>query len=170
MAKMEEDKNYIQVIVNGQIESAQFAGLDRLMCKYSWKYGDDWSVKMGVDSAYSQQAEKRSADPTIVWNFPIDATFQTTEPHGWPQLSLALIGPDWYGRDIIRGYGAVHVPTQAGRHVVYVKMFAPQSSSLFQGFLSFIGGTPPEFSDPRFPATGEVRASTHILATQAACR
>ena len=43
---------------------------------------------------------------------------QTTEPHGWPQLSLQIYGPDFYGRDVIRGYGAVHVPTRPGQCVL----------------------------------------------------
>jgi hypothetical protein len=66
---MEPEKNFVQVIVNGQVESAQvtrhtsaprqgyvvmfvvccglqFAGLDKLVCKYQWSYGRDWSVKM----------------------------------------------------------------------------------------------------------------------------
>ena len=116
----------------------------------------------GVESATSQQAEKQPSDPTIVWNFPIDATFQTAEPFGWPQLSLQLFGPDFMGRDVVRGYGAVHVPTQAGHHEMYVQMFAPKSSSTFQAIQSTLMGTPPEFHNPTFATTGEARCVTRV--------
>ena len=104
-------------------------------------------------------------DPTIVWNFPVDATFETTEPFGWPQLSLQLFGPDFMGRDVVRGYGAVHVPTQAGHHEMYVKIFAPQSSSAFQSIQSTLMGTPPEFNNPKFATTGEARSVTRVQST-----
>ena len=119
----------------------------------------------GVESAHSQQAEKQIGDPTIVWNFPVDATFETTEPFGWPQLSLQLFGPDFMGRDVVRGYGAVHVPTQAGHHEMYVKIFAPQSSSAFQSIQSTLMGTPPEFNNPKFATTGEARSVTRVQST-----
>ena len=116
----------------------------------------------GVESGLSQQGEKQPGDPTIVWNFPVDATFQTTEPFGWPQLSLQLQGPDFMGRDVSRGYGACYVPTQAGHHEMYVQMFAPMSSSTFQSIQSTMMGTPPEFNNPKFATTGEARSVTRV--------
>jgi B9 domain-containing protein 1 len=116
----------------------------------------------GTEDAQSQQAEKQPGDPTIVWNLPIDATFQTTEPFGWPQISLQLYGPDFMGRTVMRGYGAVHVPTQAGHHEMYVQVFTPKSSSTFQSIQSTLMGTPPEFHNPKFATTGEARCVTRV--------
>jgi len=157
-----DEKGFIQVLVNGQVESAQFSGLDSLSCKYLWSYGRDWTVKLGTEEAQSQQAEKQPGDPTIVWNLPIDATFQTTEPFGWPQISLQLYGPDFMGRTVMRGYGAVHVPTQAGHHEMYVQVFTPKSSSTFQSIQSTLMGTPPEFHNAKFATTGEARCVTRV--------
>ena len=52
----------------------------------------------------------------LVWNFPLNITFKSTSPHGWPQLVLAVYGPDILGNDVVRGYGAVHAPLSPGRH------------------------------------------------------
>eukprot|EP01052_Picozoa_sp_SAG31_P065312 SAG31_NODE_24144_length_488_cov_0.917738_1_plen_68_part_00 len=41
-------------------------------------------------------------------------------------------------------------------------MFRPQSSSLFQAFLAWLAGTPPEYADPKFAATGEARSVTRV--------
>jgi len=161
MQSILEDKSFIQVLVSGQIESAQFPGLDGLVCKYSWSYGRDWGIKLGLNNAISQRGTKTSAgDQLIVWNFPVDCTFQSTEPFGWPQINLRTFGSDFYGRDVIRGYGAVHVPTQPGRHTLYVKMFAPQSSSPLQQFLSYMSGKLPEYQNPKFASEGKLRSVT----------
>ena len=51
-----------------------------------------------------------------MWNFPLNITFKSTSPHGWPQLVVAVYGPDILGNDVVRGYGAVHAPLAPGRH------------------------------------------------------
>ncbi len=50
----------------------------------------------------------------IVFNFPFEATFSTTNPSGWPQIVLTLYGPDVFGRSVVKGYGSVHIPTEPG--------------------------------------------------------
>ena len=37
---------------------------------------------------------------------------------------------DSYGKELVRGYGAVHVPLEPGCHTARVAMFVPESSSL----------------------------------------
>ena len=44
--KLLSDRDRAQLVVNGQVESALFSGLDKLVCKYQWAHGRDWSVKM----------------------------------------------------------------------------------------------------------------------------
>lgn len=34
-----------------------------------------------------------------------------------PQIVLSVYGPDVFGNDVVRGYGAVHVPLSPGRYV-----------------------------------------------------
>ena len=64
------------------------------------------------------QVSRRSLDTAarIVWNFPLSITLKSTSPHGWPQLVLAVYGPDLLGNDVVRGYGAIHAPLAPGTH------------------------------------------------------
>lgn len=170
----------------------QFADLDSVYCKYSWNYGPDWSAvqvhssclrhrsarrrrrrallplltlarPQGIEAGISQVANKEAGgNQTIVWNFPVDMTFRTTEPFGWPQLNLCIIGQDWRGREVICGYGAVHVPTRPGTHEVYIDIFRPLSSTIFQQVRSWAVGTPPEYTDAKFASKGKGRDVTRV--------
>lgn len=51
----------------------------------------------------------------LVWNFPLDVTYKSTNAYGWPQLVVSVYGLDYMGRDVIKGYGCMHLPTCAGR-------------------------------------------------------
>ena len=46
----------------------------------------------GIDTGFSQVARKGSSsgDTSIVWNFPVDVTFKSTNPFGWPRLVLSV--------------------------------------------------------------------------------
>ena len=49
-------------------------------------------------------------DQSVVWNFPIDVSFKSTNAHGWPRMSISVYGVDSLGRDVVRGYGSVLIP------------------------------------------------------------
>ena len=69
----------------------QFQGVDNLYCRYCFNFGPDWSAMSGVDVGLSQIAQKANGhDSRIVWNFPIDIVFKSTNPHGWPRLVLSV--------------------------------------------------------------------------------
>jgi B9 domain-containing protein 1 len=51
----------------------------------------------------------------LVWNFPVDVTYKATNAFGWPQVVVSVYGVDALGRDVIQGYGCMHLPTCAGR-------------------------------------------------------
>lgn len=76
-----------------------------------------WIFLQGAETGISQIARK-SADfrRSLVWNYPLDISFRSTNPHGWPQLVLSVYGFNLFGRDYVRGYGSVRLPTQAGRY------------------------------------------------------
>uniref|UniRef100_A0A8C5W5P0 B9 domain-containing protein 1 n=1 Tax=Microcebus murinus TaxID=30608 RepID=A0A8C5W5P0_MICMU len=125
------------LMVNGQVESAQFPEFDNLYCKYCFVYGQDWAPTAGLEEGISQITSKsRDACQALVWNFPIDITFKSTNPFGWPQIVLSVYGPDVFGNDVVRGYGAVHVPFSPGRHKRTIPMFVPESTSKLQKFTS----------------------------------
>uniref|UniRef100_A0A2K5SG50 B9 domain-containing protein 1 n=1 Tax=Cebus imitator TaxID=2715852 RepID=A0A2K5SG50_CEBIM len=153
------------LMVNGQVESAQFPEYDDLYCKYCFVYGQDWAPTAGLEEGISQITSKsQDVRQALVWNFPIDVTFKSTNPYGWPQIVLSVYGPDVFGNDVVRGYGAVHVPFSPGRHKRTIPMFVPESTSKLQKFTSWFMGRRPEYTDPKVVAQGEGRedAETEI--------
>lgn len=134
-----------------------------MYCKYSFVYGQDWVVTSGWEEGISQTT-KKSLDrrQVFVFNFPLDITFKSTSPYGWPQLVISCYGLDAFGHDVVRGYGAVHVPISPGSHVRELPMFVPESSSKFQKFTSWFLGRRPEFVDPKVVAQGEGREVTRV--------
>ncbi|XP_013377710.1 PREDICTED: B9 domain-containing protein 1 isoform X3 [Chinchilla lanigera] len=130
------------LMVNGQVESAQFPEYDDLYCKYCFVYGQDWAPTAGLEEGISQITSKsQDVRRALVWNFPIDVTFKSTNPYGWPQIVLSVYGPDVFGNDVVRGYGAVHVPFSPGRWFM---------------------GRRPEYTDPKVVAQGEGREVTRV--------
>ena len=49
-----------------------------------------------------------------------------------PQIVISCYGPDVFGNDVVRGYGAVHIPMTPGKHQLTVPMFVPISASKLQ--------------------------------------
>jgi B9 domain-containing protein 1 len=94
---------------------------DNMYAKFNVISGQDWTLVSGSDEGITQQSKK----PPIyasnvnhlvnVWNFPLEFAFKSTNAFGWPQLVLSVYGPDLFGRDVVRGYGSVHLPRTPGR-------------------------------------------------------
>ncbi|XP_032053462.1 B9 domain-containing protein 1 isoform X2 [Aythya fuligula] len=79
-----------------------------------------------------------------------------------PAIVVSVYGPDFFGNDVVRGYGAVHVPFTPGRHKRTIAMFVPESTSRLQKFTSWFTGRRPEFTDPKVVAQGEGREVTRV--------
>lgn len=48
-------------------------------------------VSQGLDTGLSQIAQRAGGqDTAVVWNFPIDVTFKTTNAFGWPRIALSV--------------------------------------------------------------------------------
>jgi B9 domain-containing protein 1 len=127
-------------------------------------HGDDWTHLDGPEDGISQITRKTSGDvdQKLVWNFPIEVTYKSTNAFGWPQLILSVYSIDALGRDVIRGYGCVHFPTTAGSSERRVPLYKPLSASWMRRLAAWIGGRPSEFSNPKFPAMGEGREVTRV--------
>ena len=69
------------------------------------------------------------------------------------------------GRDVVRGYGSLLLPTTPGQHVRYIHMYTPLSSSILQRFIAWMSGTHPEFFDSKFVTQGEGREVTRVKNT-----
>ena len=83
----------------------------------------------------------------FVWNFPFEMVFQMNDVSGWPKVCLQLTSRDFWGRDVVCGYGIIHVPTQPGKYTRYVQIFNPKSSSYLVDFIGYINGKPAEYVD-----------------------
>ena len=143
------------LMVTGHIESASSHSStclnDKLYCRYSYSYGsEDWKVVHGVSHGHSQIATQGVVSTNdddggnvIVWNFPIEISFQSSNPQGWPRLALSIYGLDFAGRDVLRGYASMLVPMSPGRHTKYLKTYRPVSGSKLVQFVNWLFGTNP---------------------------
>lgn len=150
------------IMCTGQIESLEYYGVDNLYCRYAIAMGPDWRVEHGMESGLSQIGYKAPGSEEIVLNFPIDMTFKSTNPYGWPRLVLSVYGVDGLGRDIVRGYGSTHLPIRSGSCRRTIPLFAPQSSSFLQKMLGNLFGNRPEFFDSKFICQNEGREVTRV--------
>uniref|UniRef100_A0A7S3VGU1 B9 domain-containing protein 1 n=1 Tax=Dunaliella tertiolecta TaxID=3047 RepID=A0A7S3VGU1_DUNTE len=152
------------VMATGQIEGADLNGNDNAYCKFHFVAGEDWQLLDGLEEGITQSSRvSQGPDQMLVWNFPLDVTYKSTNAFGWPQLVVSVYGLDYLGRDVIKGYGCMHLPTCAGRHTLKLRLFKPRSASGLQSFLAWLSGMPAEFSDPRFPSYGEGREVTRVV-------
>lgn len=127
--------------VQGLIEKAEFSNGDSFYCKYEISYGVDWTVVNGSTSGQSQQAcQGENASNLFVWNFPFEIGFKSNNPTGWPQVVISIYGPDFWGREVIKAYGLVHIPTTPGSHVRTLQLFSPLSSSIIINLLGIALG------------------------------
>eukprot|EP01031_Cornospumella_fuschlensis_P031325 gene31325-37854_t len=164
---MESQESSFVVQCLGQIDSGNFGNTDYLYCRYSFSYGSDWDIIAGVDNGLSQTACRNSLNPdtSVVWNFPLDVTFKATNIHGWPRIAISVYGIDYFGRDVVKGYGSALIPLMPGTHTLTVNMFTPVANSTFNEFMSWVMGNPPEFFDSRFVCQGEGREVTRTRST-----
>ena len=121
-------------------------------------------ARQGVEHGVSQIAKRSSGGvtDTLVWNYPLDVMFRSSNVHGWPQVVLGVYGLTAFGGDVVRGYGCVHVPTHPGRYTRYVQLYTPVSSSLCQRLTAWVTNNPPEFFDSKFIAQGKGREVTRV--------
>jgi len=151
------------LMVSGQIESVDFPELSELYCKCSFTYGQDWVITSGNEEGLSQVTTRgNDAQQLFAFNFPLDVTFKSTSPYGWPQLVVSCYGPDVFGTDVVRGYGSIHIPISPGCHNRKIQLFVPESSSLLQKVTSWFFGRRPEFIDPKIVAQGEGRGVSRV--------
>jgi B9 domain-containing protein 1 len=157
------------VMITGQIESAFFpSNIDSIYCRYGLVHGPDWNIIHGIDGGISQISSRKNQmlfqkdNDGIVWNFPIDIALKSTNAFGWPRLAISIYGLDALGRDVVRGYGSMLIPTYPGRFIKYVDTYVPVSKNICQGFLNWVFGTPPEFYDMKATAQNDGRALIRV--------
>ncbi|KAK9835935.1 hypothetical protein WJX84_008753 [Apatococcus fuscideae] len=103
------------VFFTGQIKSVKIPGCRNAYCRYQIVHGEDWQRLQGPEHGLTQLA-RGGRRQDLVWNFPLEIAYRSTNAHGWPQVVVSVYGFDGWGRDVIRGYGSAHFPTFSGRH------------------------------------------------------
>lgn len=152
----------IIITVRGQIKNCITTIANDLYCKFGFSYKKEfWSMPdQGHDKDEMTQISKLDKNNNCVWNYPIDVSFKSTKPFGWPQIFLEIKGHNKFGNDMIVGYGATHIPTTPGFHEIEVPLFVPASASLIQTIMGFFTGISPEFVKSDFVTGGESRDVT----------
>jgi B9 domain-containing protein 1 len=154
--------NFI-ISITGQIESCCFPGLHNLYCKYHFVHGVDWTVIDGLEQGISQIGTTLTeSGSVVVLNFPLEIVYKSVNIFGWPQIVVSVYGPDFLGRDIVRGYGSFHVPTVPGRYSSTVPMFTPLPLSLMDRVATTLTGQVTEFYDSKFISRGTGREVTRV--------
>lgn len=159
----ETSSSAFHIFVTGQIEEAKDFSyhIPNLYCRYVLSYGDDWRVIHGVTSSITQIAYPQEG--RLVWNFPIELAFRSTNAFGWPRICFATYGFDFFGRDVVRGYGSLMIPTSPGRQELVVHMYRPLSGSKCHEFMNWWRGTVPEYYETAFTAKSEGRELTRVV-------
>lgn len=147
------------ITLQGQINECTTISANNIYCRYIFTYGRDWSVAQGPIEGITQTA-KRGPDNVCVFNFPVNVSFKASKPFGWPQIIVALYGKNALRKDTIVGYGAIHVPTQPGRHQLEIQLFKPASASILQSIIGFFNGITPDYVRMDFIADGSDREVT----------
>ena len=80
-------------------------------------------------------------------------------------MVLSVYGLDFLGRDVVHGYGQLHLPTSPGVYTRYVRMFKPMSMSWVQRATAWIFGNQAEFYDSKFVGQGKNRDVTRVETT-----
>ncbi|XP_074098187.1 B9 domain-containing protein 1 isoform X2 [Cotesia typhae] len=131
--------------------------------EYCWGNFLKCRKKKGIEEGLTQMSKcSNDARRLTSWNFPLDATFKSTTPHGWPQLVLSVYGLDFFGHDVVRGYGVCHIPFSSGCQESKIPIYVPESSSTLHHFAAWITGKRPELIEPSILASGSGRELTRM--------
>eukprot|EP00762_Andalucia_godoyi_P003217 ANDGO_01117.mRNA.1 hypothetical protein len=157
------------VTITGQIESARICGASNLFIRYEFVCGPDWEIvrssgeQVVLQEGTTQMTSSSGGpDPAFIFNFPIEVTFRSTNPHGWPQLIVTVWESDRLGSERVRGYGRCYMPVAAGISSPSVQLFRPLSSSPIQRFIAFVTRGAPTYLDPKILARNEGREVTRV--------
>ena len=108
-------------INKGYIKDGYFVKL-----KYSIVTGNQWQFISGNNSGEGQEAcISQLLSKEMCWNYPVEGVYRTQDISGWPKLILWLEGPNWYGKNCVKGYGCVVQPNLEGNNMMRVNIYRP---------------------------------------------
>ncbi|KAH8409857.1 hypothetical protein KR222_010562 [Zaprionus bogoriensis] len=153
--------SYFSVCITGQIVSASFPlGPDRdfIFCRYELVAGPDWQLASGPQHGLTQMSTNRGGhfNDKIVLNMPIEVTYRSTSPFGWPQILVSVFGQSGSSDEVLLGYAHVHLPVFGGRRqdekmsqLNEVPILMPKCQSMLADVTSWLLRRQPELKDPK---------------------
>ncbi len=136
-----------------------------LSCNFQVQVGPDWQLVRGETAGATQLARHR--DGKAVFNFPINLVFSSSNISGWPRLIVTVLGTDFFGRQVVRGYSSLALPVAPGNFQKTARLYAPQASSTVASFMGWLSGRRPEISDPKALDAMPAREALRVVTTDA---
>ncbi|XP_053949069.1 B9 domain-containing protein 1 [Anastrepha ludens] len=148
--------SYFNIFITGQIEAMEFPlgpNAAEVFCRYEVVAGPDWELISGSQNGISQTASNKSGffKDKIVFNFPLEWTFKSTTPFGWPQLIISIYGKTRWGAETTLGYCRINLPV-FGSHTddaITAPILIPRNTNMVSELASWITGRNPELKDPK---------------------
>eukprot|EP01079_Euglenida_sp_SAG-EU17-18_P000571 gene571-2470_t len=149
---MELRDNHFFVTMQGTIDNATLETQGLCYLRFRLLKGQDWRVVQLSDEVVGagpvrcgvlQQPQR------YAYNFPICASFASTNPHGWPKLVVGVHqqGAGGDKGDPAVGSGWCHLPMSSGRHQIEMPLFVPELAPGRQSVLGKMQGHQPQFRD-----------------------
>ncbi|XP_037731295.1 B9 domain-containing protein 1 [Drosophila subpulchrella] len=151
---------YFSVSIMGQIVSATFPmGPDKefVFLRYEMVAGPDWQLSSGPQHGLTQMATNKRGhfNEPIVFNMPIEVTFKSTSPFGWPQILVSVFGRSGMGRETLLGYTHIHLPVFGCRRpadqaeLLEAPILMPKCPTMLADITSWLLRREPELKDPK---------------------
>ncbi|KAL7728235.1 hypothetical protein ACLKA6_005648 [Drosophila palustris] len=153
--------SYFSLCITGQIVSATFPlGPDKefIFCRYELIAGPDWQLASGPQHGLTQMSTNKSGhfNDKIVFNMPIEVTYKSTSPFGWPQILISVFGQSGGRDESLLGYAHVHLPVFGSRphgeqssSLSEVPILTPRCQNMLGDVTSWLLRRQPELKDPK---------------------
>ncbi|XP_034488756.1 B9 domain-containing protein 1 [Drosophila innubila] len=153
--------SYFSLCITGQIVSATFPlGPDKefIFCRYELIAGPDWQLASGPQHGLTQMSTNKSGhfNDKIVFNMPIEVTYKSTSPFGWPQILISVYGQSGARDESLLGYAHVHLPVFGSRpqdeqssSLNKVPILTPRCQNMIGDVTSWLLRRQPELKDPK---------------------
>ncbi|XP_017008990.3 B9 domain-containing protein 1 isoform X2 [Drosophila takahashii] len=153
--------SYFSLSIVGQIVSATFPlGPDKefVFLRYELVAGPDWQLASGPQHGLTQLATNKRGhfNEPIVFNMPIEVTYKSTSPFGWPQILVSVFGSSGRGRETLLGYAHIHLPVFGSRRpadsnqdLLQAPILMPKCPNMIADITSWLLRREPELKDPK---------------------
>ncbi|XP_017869784.1 PREDICTED: B9 domain-containing protein 1 [Drosophila arizonae] len=154
--------SFFTLFITGQIVSATFPlgpDKDYIFCRYELVAGPDWQLVSGPQYGITQMSTNKTGhfNDKIVFNMPIEVTYKSTSPFGWPQILVSVFGQNQTGNESLVGYAHVYMPIFGGHQQVdehisslnQAPILRPKCPNMLGDITSWLLRRQPELKNPK---------------------